>query len=211
MKQLQDWNEPKVHALLNEPLRKVAAALAPEKVAEIFREAALSGNTKLIESLLDQGVPVNIQDPKYGETALKVATMMGHTSAVKLLITRGANLHCTDFSGFQPIHVAATGGYRDTELIAFIVNLGANINARAKDGSTPLMLAARDCRPKVIRFLREKGVDIGARDAYGKTAMDYLGNYSPSECGLSKEALKRHEAKLLGPMDLINPDRPNIG
>jgi hypothetical protein len=51
---------------------------------------------------------------------------------------------------------------------------GADVNARAKTGTTPLMFAARHNKNnEVIPVLLKAGADVKAKNSDGKTALDY--------------------------------------
>jgi ankyrin repeat protein len=51
--------------------------------------------------------------------------------------------------------MAARNG--DAELVEFLLAQGADINARAADGSTALSLAAKDELPDMVKLLQEHG------------------------------------------------------
>lgn len=58
-----------------------------------IRQAALIGNLKTAELLLEQGgIDVNEGAPNDGNTALHFAAMHGHVEIVKLLLAKGANI-----------------------------------------------------------------------------------------------------------------------
>ncbi len=48
---------------------------------------------------------------------------------------------------------------------------GAEINSQSGDGTTALMYAARNCYPKVVRFLLENGANVNLQDKKGRTAL----------------------------------------
>lgn len=49
---------------------------------------------------------------------------------------------------------------------------GADVNAAAKDGWTPLMAASKGGRPRLCELLLELGADKAARSTTGRTATD---------------------------------------
>jgi ankyrin repeat protein len=58
-------------------------------------------------------------------------------------------------------------------VIKTLVNAGVDVNARSKNGTTPLMHAAQKNRPVAIITLLDLGADPKATDDTGKTAIDF--------------------------------------
>ena len=73
-----------------------------------------------------------------GETPLMMAALKGRLDWAKKLMERGAKVQKP---GWSPVHYAATGP--STELLAMLLDRGADINALAPNRNTPLMMAAR--------------------------------------------------------------------
>ena len=63
---------------------------------------------------------------------------------------------------------AARGG--DTKQLAALLTKGANLEARDKEGRTPLMLAAQYGRTAAVKLLLDRGAKPDARDAHGWSA-----------------------------------------
>ena len=53
-----------------------------------------------------------------------------------------------------------------------LVEAGADVNIRTRDGRTPLFPAAEDGYLDIIDLLVKHGADVSARDANGKTASE---------------------------------------
>lgn len=63
------------------------------------------------------------------------------------------------------LHRACLGGYKD--ITAWLIRLGANVNARTSSGATPLLLAAYHIRPCCVQLLLEAGADARIADVTG--------------------------------------------
>jgi hypothetical protein len=60
------------------------------------------------------------------------------------------------------------------EIVSLLVEKGAEIEVRDKDGWTPLMVAAGySSTPEIVTLLLAKGADALAKDEDGKKAIDY--------------------------------------
>jgi ferric-dicitrate binding protein FerR (iron transport regulator) len=126
------------------------------------------------------------------------AAARGNLEVVKRHLAAGAQVDATftapgiPASGATPLHLAVLA---DQGAVAkFLIQKGANLNARAKDehGGTPLHWAAALGRVEMARRLMEAGADVNARDNNGFTPLDAT-NYNPE---FEKEA-KREIAGLL--------------
>ena len=60
---------------------------------------------------------------------------------------------------------------------------GAQVNAKTKDGKTPLMVAADKGNAEVAQALLAKGADATLKDAKGKTALDMAADAHQASAG----------------------------
>jgi ankyrin repeat protein len=67
------------------------------------------------------------------------------------------------------LHEAARDG--DLGVVTSLIESGADINARAGSGYTPLHLAAQEYRPAVVAALLDQGAEIDATDKHGNTPL----------------------------------------
>ncbi|KAJ1421414.1 ankyrin repeat-containing domain protein [Ochromonadaceae sp. CCMP2298] len=100
------------------------------------------------------------------DNELHKAAHKGDMDAVKMLIEGSVDeetpLTVNDIgaSDRRPLHRAAGAGH--AELVAYFVELGAEVNARDKSGRTALHWGSISGHSEIIRFLLEKGADITA-------------------------------------------------
>lgn len=81
------------------------------------------------------------------------------TGLAEFLLSKGANVDETPdtgpIAGYTCLMMAA--GNKKSDLVKFLIKHGANVNARAKDGSTPLSLATKDKDPEMVKLLKSLG------------------------------------------------------
>jgi ankyrin repeat protein len=79
-----------------------------------------------------------------------------------------------------PLAYAAMHGYVDIAL--FLLEHGADVNARTHDGLTALLLAAKHGQPAMMRTLLEAGADLRLKDNYRRSALMFAAMCGSSEC-----------------------------
>jgi hypothetical protein len=77
------------------------------------------------------------------------------------------DVHARDSLDWTKLHSAASLG--KAELIALLLDKGADINARAKDGSTPLHLAVKRSHVAAVKLLFARGANPSAKDQEGNS------------------------------------------
>jgi ankyrin repeat protein len=101
--------------------------------------AALNGKPEVVTLLLDKGADIEIRN-KGGLTALHAAAYGGNLEVVKLLVAKGADVNdAKNFYHMSPLHAAAEEGH--AEVVAFLIGHKADIEAKERNGYTPLTQA----------------------------------------------------------------------
>jgi ankyrin repeat protein len=151
-----------------------AAALAALKAGADVQErgpdgttaliwAAYNGDADLVARLLAAGADANAQN-QFGASALSEAATAGYTEVVAALLKGGANADLPNPEGETPLmEVARTG---DVAAATLLLDAGADVNAVELWGQqSPLMWAAAQKQPAMIKLLISRGADVDARGA----------------------------------------------
>lgn len=141
---------------------ELAARIASCAETDVCEAAAL-GDQERLAALLDQGASIGARSFD-GWTPLHLAAFFGQPEAVRLLITRGAEVDVlsTNSSANTPL-CAALAGKGNGDIVLLLLNAGADVNARAAHGVTPLHLAASRGVEALIRLLLSHGANPAAR------------------------------------------------
>ncbi len=99
------------------------------------------------------------------------AASKGNLSVVKQAIANGMDVNMKDPKSRGTL-LASTALMGHTEIVALLLEHGADINARSKDGGTALHAAAFLGRVETVKFLLDKGADTTLRHKMGGTAID---------------------------------------
>jgi len=122
--------------------------------------AAWEGNVEMMELFVSRGANVN-RTNQHEETALMLAAWRGHLDAVKWLLERGARLDRPGLA-WSALHYAVFNGH--DAVAKLLIERGADVNARSTNGSSPLMMAAREGKQRLAKLLLERGADPNLRN-----------------------------------------------
>lgn len=128
--------------------------------------AANNGNMELLDFLLRNRANT-MKYNRYGDTALALAALRGHAPIVRRLIEAGADL---SGPGWAPLQYAAFAGHAD--VVRLLLAKKPDLDKRAPNRQTALMLAARNGHQEVVKLLIEADADMDLTDADGQSAMN---------------------------------------
>jgi uncharacterized protein len=165
-----------VNARLAAPLMQrhhTAGDRALGEGATPLMRAAKSGDVAIMQLLLAAGADPALTQPN-GANALMLAAGLGWrdgspaapsydqgsetdaTAAIELLLEAGLDINATTTSGDTALH-AAVSGRGSPVIVRFLAGRGANLQAKNKQGRTPLDVATSSRReaPEIVALLRE--------------------------------------------------------
>jgi ankyrin repeat protein len=127
--------------------------------------------------LIKAGANVKLAD-RYGVTPIFLACTNGNAAMIKLLLDSGADPNTVDPAGETALMTAAKGG--DVESVRVLADAGAKIDTRDPAfQQTALMMAVRESRTEVVRFLVERHADVNAQTRTGQEPGWVLPNSVP--------------------------------
>jgi ankyrin repeat protein len=113
--------------------------------------AGIDNKLDAAKLLLASGASVDAQD-KLGNSALHYAAQNYHLEMASLLIANHATVDIQDIHGNTPLWRAVFNSRGRGDLIAILLNAGAEKNHRNKTGKTPLALAKTISNYDIGRF-----------------------------------------------------------
>ena len=146
-------------------------AIAGYLQIDVDEEAVESGRTRIIE-LFDQ------YDAQLGESnsdsrgdELCEAAAAGDIDTVKALLIEDADPNARDRElGVTPLSWATL--FNQVKVAEFLIQKGADVNARNRDGGTSLHGAAFLGHADIAALLIQKGADVNAKNAKGESPLD---------------------------------------
>jgi len=140
---------------------------------------------QLVELLLEAGACPELQNVE-GSTALMLALKKRSFKVAKLLINTGKGLNCQDRDGLTALMIAAAVNSSETDLVLRLIQKGALVNAKSRQGRTALMQClVPQCtllelweyvplNSEFVRILIAAGADVHVKDKNKCTALMHV-------------------------------------
>jgi ankyrin repeat protein len=128
--------------------------------------AALKNDAEIVRILVEAGADVNVRADS-GETPLLLSLRRYNSvELVSLLLVHGADVNSqSERFGFTPLILATSADRYHTKIVPWLLEKGANPNARANNGETPLLAAVRRNHLEIIDVLLNYGADVNSHAA----------------------------------------------
>jgi ankyrin repeat protein len=135
------------------------------------------GEVKWMQLILDNNRDPNLQCD--GNTPLHNAMIISISwerkkEVITLLLERGAKINKPNQRGWIPLHSASRGDY-PLQTLKFLIENGADINAKTPEGETVLHTYIGEYgfieTPELVAYLIQQKVDMNAQDNNGNTPL----------------------------------------
>uniref|UniRef100_A0A8D0EIK1 Retinoic acid induced 14 n=1 Tax=Strix occidentalis caurina TaxID=311401 RepID=A0A8D0EIK1_STROC len=144
-----------------------------------FHLAATKGHAECLRIMVTHGTDVTAQDGA-GHSALHLAAKNSHTDCIKRLLQSKCPADSTDNSGKTALHYAGNFFVESFDICRWMDNFckylldhGADINTRDKNGRTALMMACEVGSLNMVEAFLRKGADVSLVDVFGQNALHY--------------------------------------
>lgn len=167
-------------------------------------DAAMTGDGATVRGLIEQAADVNSAQGD-GMTALHWAAYNGDPEIAQLLLYAGASTRATTRLGsYTPLYMASKSGH--AQVVALLLDAGAEVDLAAFGGFTPLMMAASSGSAESVSLLAKAGAAINATDEErGQTALSFAAAFNRSD---AIRALVEAGAEINKPSKQIEPPPP---
>ncbi|KAL9905738.1 transient receptor potential cation channel A1 [Glossina fuscipes fuscipes] len=138
-----------------------------------LHSAVHGGDIKAVELCLKSGAKISTQQHDLS-TPVHLACAQGAIEIVKLMFTmqpmeKRICLSRTDVQKMTPLHCASMFDHPD--IVEYLVQEGADVNALDKEHRSPLLLAASRSGWKTVHLLIRLGANIGIKDASSRNVL----------------------------------------
>ena len=139
-----------------------------------------------------------------GDTALHVAAAAYHRRVAEALVARDAAVSARNRRGAEPLHYAADGRPSaddwdpdaQGQLIAYLIDAGADPNSIDKSGVAPLHRAVRTRSCNAAKVLIDKGADPLRMNKSGSTPL-HLAVQNTGKSSSGSDAAKREQQRII--------------
>jgi ankyrin repeat protein len=130
-----------------------------------------TSSEQTVADLISAGAEIDSRD-NLGMNAAMIAMLRAKTTStsdtVKKLIRAGSDVNVVNLSSRRTMLMLAP--LVSDDLVRMLIEKGANVDAKDRNGCTPLMYAI-GCSERAVRMLVDAGSDLEAKDNLGRTPL----------------------------------------
>ncbi|KAJ6668981.1 hypothetical protein lerEdw1_007790 [Lerista edwardsae] len=133
--------------------------------------ACFAGHLDIVKLLRCKGASWTAKDLG-GCTAMHWAADGGYRDVIEWMIDDGCEVDTRDIGlEWTPLMrlCAMTG---KVDVATLLIDAGADVNVKDKDGKTPLMVASLNNHENLVALLLERGADVDIKNEFGKGALE---------------------------------------
>jgi len=175
-------------------------ATAGDTEDSVAHSAAISGNTEIMDYLINQGINPFIEN-NIGEGLLHMAALYNQPEMIQYLLNKGLEANKANVTGHTPVmHLIGDNDYPEENILPglkLLAENGADLNAsfviddmedrNMADGDLMISsgkvahLAAFHGNPQVMDYLAKQGVDLSVTNQEGQGLLEVANMYNKSE------------------------------
>ncbi|CAD7704850.1 unnamed protein product [Ostreobium quekettii] len=135
-----------------------------------LHHAAQGGSPAVVQLLLQHGACLDAVNKK-GSTPLMEAAETGNAQVAKMLLEAGADVEVFAQGGWSTLHAAALGASKEVVKLFLQCYKEAPVNARDKEGRTPIMYAVWSKQLAICQMLVDAGAEVDVTDNGRRTTL----------------------------------------
>ncbi|XP_063923686.1 uncharacterized protein LOC135137861 [Zophobas morio] len=150
-----------------------------------YASQSVKGNRNIIKLLTEKGMDLDVKT-KSGMTALHLACLKGVYENAKTLLDSGASVNTTGTNNKNALHYASASKKVNQDIMLLLIAEGINLNARTKNGMTPLYIACLEGVYENVETLLGFGASVNTDDEHKKNAL----HYASTSRGINRNTIK---------------------
>ena len=123
----------------------------------LHHSCSSNGSTITAASILLEAGATLCTANSEGAHPIHLAAEQGSESLVRLLISRGADVNCSDKKGRTPLHYGCSSKRSATAVVSLLIRSGSRTSREDSGKNTPIYYAKRDNKESIIRLLMDAG------------------------------------------------------
>ena len=151
---------------------EIAAILRQNGATLDIFTACMSGETAVVQQMLDGNKGLVKLMSADGWTPLHLAAFFGHPDCTATLLNAGADVKARSTNQMQNLALHAGASGRNFDVMKLLIDFGSDVNARQHGGWTALHAAAQSGDANIAELLLASGADGKARAGNNQSAMD---------------------------------------